>query len=80
MAQKTWVFWLGLLVFGVSLAMLIGAVWALAVPVPPRPPSPRTVEGVRRMGDILMRVIPPRIFGSLIFLGIGAYMMREGKK
>jgi len=39
-----------------------------------------TTVTMRRMADIGMRMVPPRIFGSLVFLGIGAYMIKEGKK
>ncbi len=79
LVQKTWVYWVGLVIFGAALVMLFGSAWRLAVPLS-IPSGQQATEGMRRMADMGMRVIPPRIFGSLVFLGIGAYMIKEGKK
>lgn len=65
--EKTWFFWVGLILFGLASVALFGILWFLLVF-----PSPYLHEP--------MKVAVPGIVGSLVFLAIGLYMMKSGVK
>mgnify|MGYP001099212514 CR=1 FL=1 len=65
--ERTWVFWVGLILFGLASVALFGILWFLLVF-----PSPYWYEP--------MKVAVPVIVGSLVFLTIGLYMMKSSAK
>jgi glycerol uptake facilitator-like aquaporin len=80
--EKTLVFWVGLLVFGYSLAQFCGAIWNtiyFLVIYPGVYPSTSTVT--TRFFEV-QAVYPliPLIISGVIFAVIGLYMMKKGVK
>ena len=78
--EKTLVFWVGLLVFGYSVAQFCGAIWVtiyfIAI-------YPRVYPGVPSSPLIEAQAIYPMvplIISGVIFATIGLYMMGKGVK
>jgi uncharacterized membrane protein YeaQ/YmgE (transglycosylase-associated protein family) len=65
--EKTAVFWIGLLILGLALAVLFSTIWYFLI-------SSRDVFYYRNWLYIV-----PSIVGSIIFILIGLYMMKSGK-
>lgn len=61
---KTRVFWWGMIIFGLSLFGLFNSLWSMFI---------NGYSGT-------WRYLVPYIFGSLVFLFIGLYMMKSGTK
>ena len=75
MAEKTWVYWVGLLIVAFSIVGLIHGVAILALPtnwIPQMAHAARLVAVATRMALV-------RLIASLIFLGVGVYMMKSGR-
>jgi len=75
MSEKTWVYWIGLLIVAFSIVGLIRGFVALAMPmnwVPPMAHAARLVALATRLALV-------RLIGALIFLGVGVYMMKSGR-
>ena len=62
---RTIVFWVGLILFCLATIELFEIVWMTAVFMPPHH---------------ILKGLVPLIVGGIVFLLIGAYMMRQGKK
>jgi hypothetical protein len=79
-AEKTLVFWVGLLVFGYSIAQFCGAVWQTIywLVIYPRV-LPTTVSTALIEADAVYSVIP-LIISGVVFAVIGLYMMKKGVK
>jgi hypothetical protein len=75
MSEKTWVYWIGLLIVAFS---IIGLVQGLAVLALPMNWMPQMVHATR-LAVLATRVGLVRLIGSLIFLGVGVYMMKSGR-
>jgi len=69
--EKTKIFWIGLIIFGMSLIVLFTSVW-----------YPFSYYGVYSSyyWYYAWRFVGPWIFGSLVFMVIGGYMMKSGAK
>jgi len=69
--EKTKIFWIGLIIFGISLVVLFASVW-----------YPFSYYGAYSAyyWYFAWRSVAPWIFGSLVFLVIGGYMMKSGAK
>lgn len=66
---RTMVFWVGLILFSLASVELFGILWMVAVVMRP----PHHIE--------FLKGLVPLIVGGIVFLFIGAYMMRsEGKR
>ncbi len=65
--EKTWVFWVGLILFALACVAVFSALWWLAV-----------VEPFVR--ENLVKVITPFIVGAVVFIIVGFYMMTSGVK
>ena len=78
--EKTAVFWVGLLVFGYSIAQFCGAVWQTIwwLVIYPRA-LPATVSTTFIEAESVLPMIPLVISG-VIFAVIGRYMMKRGVK
>lgn len=61
--EKTWVFWVGLIILALASVSLFGIVWFNAVTVPYQP-------------DIEYQI--PFIVGAVVFIIVGLYMMTSG--
>ncbi|KPV62030.1 MAG: hypothetical protein AOA65_2068 [Candidatus Bathyarchaeota archaeon BA1] len=66
-SERTWVFWVGLIVVGLASVALFGISWFMLVF-----PSRYWYEP--------LKVMAPGIVGSLVFIAIGLYMMKSGAK
>jgi len=67
--QRTMVFWVGLILFSLASVELFGIVWMVAVVMYPA----NRIE--------FLKGLVPLIVGGIVFMFIGAYMMRsEGKR
>ena len=73
MTEKTWVYWLGLLIVAFSIVSLIGGVSALAFPWTP------VKAGPTHFASMATRFAITRLLGSLVFLAVGVYMMMSGR-
>lgn len=64
---KTWVFWVGLVIFALACIEVFSVVWSVAVIYPPHV-------------DIwqLVKVITPVVVGGVVFIIVGFYMMKSG--
>ena len=64
--EKTFVFWIGLIILGLASVGLFGIIWFNAIPYPPymlkEPLEPQV----------------PFIVGTVVFILIGLYMMKSG--
>jgi hypothetical protein len=65
--EKTAVFWVGLTILGLALAVLFSTIWYFLI-------SSRDIFYYRNWLYIV-----PQIVGSIIFMLIGLYMMKSGK-
>ena len=72
LTEKTWVYWLGLLIVAFAVTGFIRGVTALAFPW-----APLKMEATRFAG-IATRIAITRLLGSAVFLVVGAYMMMSG--
>ena len=78
--EKTLVFWVGLLVFGYSLAQFCGAIWYTIYYLVIYPSVyPSTVSTKFIVAQAVYPMIP-LIISGLIFAVIGRYMMKKGVK
>jgi len=68
--EKTYVYWVGLILVAVASVILFQTVWGL------RFYSVMVSEG---LGDYIVNMIP-NIVGSIVFVLIGLYMMKSGVK
>jgi len=66
--EKTFVFWIGLIILGLASVGLFGMLWMLAV----------WNEYVDRF-EVLKQAVPV-IVGGIVFILIGLYMMKSGVK
>jgi len=66
--EKTWVFWIGLIIFASACVGVFSVVWGLAA----------FPEAYNR--EYFVRFLPPPIVGSVVFIIIGFYMMKSGVK
>jgi len=66
--RKTWVFWLGLLIFGAAIIVLFWSMWYLYIYF-----ITYTWYTVTNLGNLV-----PMTFGSIVFILIGLYMMKSG--
>jgi hypothetical protein len=66
--EKTFVFWIGLIILGLSSVSLFGILWMIAI--------------WDRYGDRLwmLKQAVPLIVGGAVFILIGLYMMKSGVK
>jgi putative Mn2+ efflux pump MntP len=71
--EKTTIFWIGLIIFGLSLVSLFTSVWYPFAFYNIYPPY-------YGYYGYTWKYIAPWIFGSLVFLYIGWYMMKSGTK
>jgi xanthine/uracil permease len=62
--EKTRVFWWGLIIFGLALSGLFATLWYMFI--------------FSYGYDYYWRFFTPLIFGSIVFLLIGLYMMKSG--
>jgi len=76
MSEKTWVYWVGLMIVAVAIIGLVAGVAGLAPPVPRF--HVRTGPAIGFL-HIALRFAAVRIIGSLVLLATGAYMMISGK-
>ncbi len=67
--EKTYVFWLGLIILGLASISLFSVVWYFTVMGPTYPGS-----------DYYWKLLTPPIVGAIIFILIGLYMMKSGAK
>ena len=65
--KKTWVFWVGLIVFALACVGVFSALWWLAVT-----PS--------YDNDMFVKIMVPPIVGGVVFIIVGFYMMNSGVK
>ena len=66
--RKTGLFWKGLIIFGVSITVLFYFIWSHIYTYLSNPGSVRGILGI----------IVPLLFGSVVFMFIGLYMMKSG--
>ena len=66
--EKTWVFWIGLIIFAAACVGVFSVVWGLAV----------WNEYIDRF-EVLKQAVPV-IVGGIVFILIGFYMMKSGVK
>jgi len=66
--EKTWVFWVGLIIFASACVVVFSIVWSLAA----------FPEAYNR--EWFVRFMPPPLVGSVVFIIIGFYMMKSGVK
>ncbi len=67
--EKTWVFWVGLVIFALACIEVFSVVWFLAVMYRPY----LNVWG-------LVKTITPIVVGGVVFIIVGLYMMKSGVK
>jgi hypothetical protein len=67
--EKTFIFWIGLIVLGLASVVLFSILWSVAVAV---------WEGYAR--TYYVRSLVPFLFGGVVFILIGLYMMKSGVK
>jgi uncharacterized membrane protein len=67
--EKTFIFWIGLIVLGLTSVVLFSILWSVAVAV---------WEGY--VGTHYARSLVPFLFGGVVFVLIGLYMMKSGVK
>jgi hypothetical protein len=66
--EKTFIFWMGLIILGLASFVLFSMLWSVAVQV------------WRGYGEIYYTGSIPPLFGGVVFLLIGLYMMMSGKR
>ena len=66
--EKTFVFWIGLIVLGLASVGLFGILWMIAV-----------WDGYLDRFTMLKQAVPV-ILGGVVFILIGLYMMKSGAK
>jgi predicted membrane protein len=68
--QKTWVFWIGLIILCLASVTLFSTVWYYSMSY--------WMFGV--MGSSFWILMVPPIVGAVVFILIGLYMMKSGTK
>jgi hypothetical protein len=68
--EKTWVFWLGLIILALASVGLFSIVWYVA-----QLSSPYNVTA-----NYYWNALVPPIIGTVVFILIGLYMMKSGVK
>jgi len=66
--EKTWVFWVGLIIFASACVSGFSTLWWLAS-------FPETYTK-----DLFVRLLVPPVVGSVVFIIVGFYMMKSGVK
>jgi len=74
LAEKTWVYWAGLVIVALSIIGLIHGFAVMALPAALIPHMARAA----RWGALLVGMGIVRLLASLVFLGVGIYMMKSG--
>jgi hypothetical protein len=74
LAEKTWVYWVGLIIVALSIIGLIHGFAVMALPVVLVHHMARGV----RWGSVLVGMGVLRLVASVVFLGVGMYMMKNG--
>jgi len=75
MSEKTWVYWVGLIIVAFAVVGIIGGLTDLIAPIPRFPHlRPGTAVDI-----ILIRVAAMKLVGAIVFLVAGVYMMIKGK-
>jgi len=77
MSEKTWVYWVGLIIVAFAVVGIIGGLTGLIAPIP-RFPHLRPRAAV----DLILvvhRVAAMKLVGAIVFLVAGVYMMIKGK-
>jgi hypothetical protein len=77
--EKTNLFWVGLLLFGVSLLGFFAAVWSVVTSYLAYLSSNPSYYGSSYPFTIWMGLVPI-VVGGVIFMAIGLYMMKSGVK
>ncbi len=67
--EKTYVFWLGLIILGLASIALFSVLWYPAMSAQPQAPV-----------DYYLRLLVPPIAGAIVFILIGLYMMKSGTR
>ena len=65
--EKTFVFWVGLIIFALACIVVFSALWYLAIAGP-------------YSKDFLVKFLTPFIVGAVVFIIVGFYMMMSGVK
>jgi hypothetical protein len=74
LSEKTWVYWLGLLIVAFSIAGLVRGFAVLSI-------APHLASGmanVARLATFAPIIAVGRMIGACVFLAVGVYMMRSG--
>jgi len=66
--EKTFVFWIGLIILGLASVVLFGILWMIAI-----------WDGYLDRFTMLKQAVPV-IVGGVVFILIGLYMMKSGVK
>lgn len=66
MSEKTRIFWVGLVIFGLSATILFTELWYTVIVAP--------------LWSVDWRFLVPPVVGSVVFILIGLYMMMSGFK
>ena len=66
--EKTFVFWIGLIILGLASVGLFGILWMLAI-----------WDGYMDQFTMLKQAVPV-VVGGVVFILIGLYMMKSGVK
>ena len=66
--EKTFVFWIGLIILGLASVVLFGILWMIAI-----------WDGYINRFTMLEQAVPV-IVGPVVFILIGLYMMKSGVK
>jgi len=74
--EKTWVYWVGLIIVALAIVGFAGGVFSLVLPMPRL--HFRT-EAIAGLAPTIMRFVALRLIGSAVFLVTGIYMMMKGK-
>ena len=77
MNNKTWVYWVGLIIVAFAITGLIGGAFSIITPMT-RLPFKRCAVGAMPIGYLILHRVAIRFIGSAIFLITGVYMMIKG--
>jgi len=75
-SEKTWVYWVGLIIVAFAVVGIIGGLTGLIAPIPRFPHLRSWAPPVDLM---LIRVAAMKLVGATVFLVVGVYMMIRGK-